>query len=231
MKILTYIGVAPLNRHVNEILSEILRRIEDSGLREESDNIKICVNDSGDFNLLDQDLFRNERYELVRNNHPHEFGALELLWRDSFVHDAHLCYVHTKGITMVGDDRVSDWRRYMSHFVLNEWQERVKDLEDYHCSGVNLQGSPVNILRNPLQWKIQSPLHYSGNFWWSRSDHVRKLPSPLFWTPTTERDKWRIMNEMWLCQSPHSRYKCAWSSGVNHYHQRYEEKNYIKVTR
>lgn len=227
MEIFTYISVAPLNAHVNEILSELLDRIEHHGLYDESRSIKICVNDSGDERLIDQNLLNKSKYELIRTNKPYEFGALELLWSESLVREANFCYVHTKGISRVDNACVSDWRRYMSHFILDDWQRRVEDLEDHHCSGVNLQGDRGDLGYHPFTWgNGRAPLHYSGNFWWSRSDHLGRLPSPTFWTPTNELKKWRMMNEMWLCQIKDSKYKCVWNSGVNHYHQRYEEKNY-----
>jgi len=67
----------------------------------------------------------------------------------------------------------------------------------------------------------------SKGFWWSKSEHIKKLKDPdLFW-PSTDFKKWRIVPEMWVCQIEDSKYHCAWQSNVNHYSQRYTKDNYI----
>jgi len=90
----------------------------------------------------------------------------------------------------------------MSYFNIFKNEECLKNLDTNHAVGVNLHSSP---------------LHFSGNFWWSKSEHIRKLGpcnyetynSPEFWIT-------RVKGE----------YKELWNSGVNHYFQRYEEHNY-----
>lgn len=95
-------------------------------------------------------------------------------------------------------------------------------------TGVNLSGNKNDINENPITWGYEkAPLHYSGNFWWSKSSHIRKLNSPIKWLPSDDYLKWRIMAEMWLCQIE-GNYKNAWSSNVNHYIEKYKKENYIK---
>jgi hypothetical protein len=106
---------------------------------------------------------------------------------------------------------VDDWRKYMSYFVIDKWENRVKELEEYDCTGVNFSEKNNNI-----------PRHYSGNFWWSKSSHIKKNKDIM------ERYPDRMFCEMWLCQSEESKYNSVWNSPINHYIERYTEENYIE---
>lgn len=115
----------------------------------------------------------------------------------------------------------------MSYFNIIKWVDRINDISNHDCSGVNLSGNPEDIIYHPSIWGYgKAPLHYSGNFWWCKSSHIRKLPNPIDWLPDNNYIRWRIMAEMWLCQIDDSKYYNAWHSNVNHYVQNYPIKLY-----
>ena len=77
-------------------------------------------------------------------------------------------YLHSKGVKhylkQKTENNVNDWIEYLCHYNIFHHQTCIKYLEDYDAVGVNLQIK-----------EYEYPLHYSGNFWWSKSSHIKKL--------------------------------------------------------
>lgn len=73
--------------------------------------------------------------------------------------NVHILYLHSKGVLGTSNHQ-NYWRDYMMNYNVNMWKVCVNLLNNnYNTVGVNL-------LYNP---------HYSGNFWWGRSDYIKKL--------------------------------------------------------
>lgn len=91
-------------------------------------------------------------------------------------------YIHTKGVSWPGHEGGKYWRDYMNHYVLRKWMLDVRFLNiGYDTCGVKL----IN-----KGW----PLHYSGNFFWFKSDYVKRL------IPVSMMNrKDRFNAEMWVC--------------------------------
>jgi len=117
-----------------------------------------------------------------------EWETLKVLW--DFCRDAQepwfVLYIHTKGVYR-GGPFSEDWRRMMLYFCVEKWQNALSKFEDPSCLavGCNLKNKrPVrrysehfkahgfDILKSPPMW------HYSGNFWWVRSEAICRLPDP-----------------------------------------------------
>jgi hypothetical protein len=62
-----------------------------------------------------------------------------------------------------------------------------------------------------------APLHYSGNFWWSKSSHIRNLPKIV--------DNYYNTPEF-LVSSIDGVYKSLWHSEVNQYYTPYQANMY-----
>lgn len=82
--------------------------------------------------------------------------------------DANILYLHVKGITQ-NTKKTSDhreaWRKSMEDYVINKWRHCVKELETKELTGTRYLNAPLP--------------HFSGNFWWGRSDYLKNLISPL----------------------------------------------------
>jgi hypothetical protein len=65
--------------------------------------------------------------------------------------------------------------------------------------------------------------HFSGNFWWSKGSHIKKL-QPL------ENDVKYLSPEMWICGT-RGKYFCLHESGVNHYEEEYPLCKYNMVSK
>lgn len=107
-----------------------------------------------------------------------EYPALSFLHDLSKREDCFVYYFHTKGISYqaVGDaDRrfnrfkrnIESWRRMMEFFIFDKWRVAVNTLSDgfdtYGCYRLPPPPRPYYL--------------YAGNFWWSRSEYLRKLPN------------------------------------------------------
>lgn len=228
MKNKVYINVAVMGS-VNYVLSNLLTRIKESGLYDSSDEINLIVN--GDISLISIDL--NDPKYKVYNKHKdtsrHEFPTLDLIWKHSEKEDFNILYLHTKGVSRM-HPFIDDWTNYMSYFNINKWEDRINELENNDTTGVNHFGNPNDINEHPATWGYgKTPMHYGGNFWWSKSSHIRRLPNPYSWIPNEDYGRWRMMNEMWLCQIPNGKYHSAWSSDVDHYQSPYPKELYENV--
>lgn len=110
---------------------------------------------------------------------------------------ADVLYYHTKGVTtdLFSDPEkyrtVTSWRNVMEYFCLEKWPLCLEALKTHDCVGI-LYGEWDNRV-----WKM---VFYSGNFWWSKSEHINNTPSMY------GRDNW-MGCETLVTSIPH-----AWSS-------------------
>ena len=174
-------------------------------LKSENTDINFFVNitPSSDKSSLDSDLYE-KILELTSSisHYPQnhfELSTLSLLYEHakSNPDDLYL-YVHTKGVTRINDKEngdysyknVENWRNIMEYFCIENWQFCVNKLDKYDLVGCNY--IPHSILGVPA--------HFSGNFWWSKSEFIRSLDDPKsFITDFTDRFK----AEFWVGGQKH----------------------------
>jgi hypothetical protein len=149
-----------------------------------------------------------ELLEITCNISLYETHTINLLHKHATESEEefNVLYLHTKGVTRVGDVNVSDWMNYMIYFNIAEYKRCIDLLADYDAVGVNLQTMPK--------------LHYSGNFWWSKSSYIRKLKQCEHIHHNSP--------EFWLTEGKNGKFVSLWHSNVNHYDERYEEDKYKK---
>jgi len=139
----------------------------------------------------------------------HEKITLNILYKDctNTTTDFQVLYIHSKGVKHFNnislEKNVYDWVEYLSYFNIYNANICLNALNKCDAVGVNLQKN-VN---------DHTPLHYSGNFWWSKSSHIRKL--------TDIRDNYYNSPEFWVTSLPGGRYKSLWNSDTHHYNHPY----------
>jgi hypothetical protein len=227
-----FINVAVVGRYEG-VLSDLCGKVVDSGLYDRSKNVYLVVNgdpaamESGGLPRLFAGMDKFVGIHAGPTIDRCEFPTLQLIWDRCASEDITVCYLHTKGVTRQDTPRMRDWTEFLAYFNVERWRDRLSDLSSHDCSGVNLVGNPDDISFPPHTWGYgKAPLHYSGNFWWSKSSHIRRLPPPARWVPDGNYLRWRMMAEMWLCQLPSASYHCAWDSGVDHYASEYPRSMY-----
>ena len=82
-------------------------------------------------------------------------------------------------------------------------------LKKYDAVGVNLQ----------KDIKTYCPLHYSGNFWWSKSNYICKLNPIVYYNYNAP--------EFWLTEKELGVYISLWNSNTHHYNDGYDKNNYV----
>jgi len=156
----------------------------------------------------------------ILGHHPslemYEGFTLNYLWRDASHEDFQVLYLHTKGIThQPRNPNVEDWIVYMLYFLVERHEMCMGKMETNDAVGVNLR--KITIDHRPY------PLHYSGNFWWSSSAHIRRL------VPCEVRQK--FPPELWITSHQGGRYECLWESGHNPYCESYPRWRYVQDRR
>jgi predicted O-methyltransferase YrrM len=213
-RIVIYAHLVDINEHHESINHEIIQRIIDSGLMEHSHLKLFCHYNRESFEWLRVLLAEFDSVEFFYPDvslSDYESQTINEILRDSlgFDDEALILYVHSKGITRPTSVPASDWRRFLLHFNVDRWEDNVALLEHgYDTVGVNL---------------LENPLHYSGNFWWSKSSYIKKLkPVPKFVN--------RIDAELWICSGSPSACE-VFNSNINHYLDEYPEDNYTLMWR
>lgn len=88
--------------------------------------------------------------------------------------DVNVLYYHLKGVTSiqnhsdvnVTNEAVTSWRNVMEYFLIEKWYNCIEMLYNYDSVG--------------CFWNDENhemyPNMYCGNFWWSKSSHIKNLP-------------------------------------------------------
>ena len=193
-----------------EVISNLLFKIHNSGLYNYVNEIRCVIlgdiNNTEIYSVLKQFDKNNKIIIVLRDNNTNLYEKITInkLLEDSQNNnsDAYILYIHSKGVTKPNNKYVLDWVNYMAYFNIYKFDTCFKKLENPFISavGVNLIGQDVN------------PLHYSGNFWWSKMSHIQNLKhitnnyynSPEFWITSNKGN-----------------YISLWNSNVNHYQELY----------
>lgn len=236
------------------IFMEQMKLLEDSGLKDNLENAHFtCITSNRDirwkiFNDLRLKYFPKSEFfpylspnendahmlqQLNTDSSMTENIILHKMWKNAQSTDENVLYLHTKGVTAqkkhleIGDVdtyvKYYYWRNYMQWGVVEKWQDCVEALKTYDTAG-------TEYLREP------SP-HYMGNFWWSKSEHIRKLPDPADkeWFEEIKRNtnhSWlktaanRFRDEMWICSDPNTKSYNVFNVEISPLEQPIKRKSY-----
>ena len=185
-----------------DIVSELLFKIKNSGLYNKIKEIKCIILGNYDDSINDPKIniiFRSNDISLA------EKCSINLIYKDCIMsnEEFNILYIHSKGVKHLNNEfenNIRDWREYMSYFNIYNFDVCLKELDNCNAVGVNLQVS------NDYH------LHYSGNFWWSKSSHIRNL--------NFINDDYYNSPEFWVT-SINGTYKSLWNSNTHHYNSSY----------
>lgn len=184
MKIYGVYFVALIYDNWFEIVSEQLVTLLNSKLftKTEKLHIRIYYEKKNDLELFKSLLPNSDKIMIsYTDKNEHEYGALRVLKNWSKDEDFYCYYFHSKGVSItektyhkhklemeyiVMKNSITSWRRYMEFFLINEYEKCVQFLSlGFDACGVQLRGTPRT-----------NYLHFSGNFWWTKSDYIKVLP-------------------------------------------------------
>jgi beta-1,4-mannosyl-glycoprotein beta-1,4-N-acetylglucosaminyltransferase len=126
--------------------------------------------------------------------------------------NSYILYLHTKGISHTDEilNNVNDWINMMLYFLVEKYEECINQLnKNYDTVGCNYHLATH-----------YCHVHYSGNFWWSKSSYIDKLHL----LDETNVDK--AYAEFWLFKSNPKYYTIHSSGNVHHYFESYPMERY-----
>jgi len=203
MKTIIYIHICCINNY-KELVLEHLEKIKESGLYDVVDEIRFCV-----LGQIDETLIKDKikLWAYSNDNSLYEKFTINTIRNDCMKEDMNVLYLHTKGVTKPNNKMVKSWVDYLCYFNIGQYKKCLELLETNDTVGVNLQD---------IHWQ---QLHYSGNFWWSKSQYIKKLgvcPNQHYNDP-----------EFWLTKDRVGKYISLWHSNCPHYSAIYPPENYV----
>lgn len=169
--------IAMMNEWVSMVTEQETRLIK-SGLLKATEKVIVGIAGDDDVSKWKMSPELASKAVVVRGRlEDYEHLTLSVLHKESRTNDDFKAwYMHTKGISGHGDkEAIRDWRLVMEHFVIDRYEDCIAALSSCDACGVN---------------KRPSPPHFSGNFWWANSSHLKRLPLIT--------DKSRGFAEMWI---------------------------------
>jgi len=199
-----------------------LKQIEDYGLLDAVDEVKVtALGDQTQIDLLDKlshtyqkitvypilnsststDISNDfaKRDDTLEKKFIYETPTIKRIWDDSKEEDFLALYFHSKGASSFlrhfknGDINTFKnyfyWRKYLEWGCLENWSICVNALKEGHeLAGCNYNSHPFP--------------HFSGNFWWARSDYIRTLDdvSNSSWWQSVKQPYFvdRLVDEFWV---------------------------------
>ena len=117
-----------------------------------------------------------------------EFPTINLLKSDCEHDNIKALYVMSKSATTPFTQQQKDHIDVMSYFNITQYKKCLELLNSYDAVGVDYHDHPYK--------------HFSGNFFWTKSSHAKKLPY-LYWEPWRENaplGEERHAAEAWVCK-------------------------------
>lgn len=180
------------------IIQEQLDAIEKSGLLEKTTELLcfIC-----DFKMNVMKLFRpfktKVKFITTTENLYERFALQNFRY---YIHHKdkpyYMYYLHTKGVSHpIEQKEFHERRRNLDYFILEKHELCLRFLHE----GYDVVGTALSLYPS---------LHFSGNFWWTKSSHLDRLPTEIratYYAP-----------EMYICCHPNGNYKSI-CQHTNHY--------------
>ena len=139
-----------------------------------------------------------------------EGQTLKLLWDRCNEVDVDVLYIHGKGTVSLSAP-VANWRDILNHYCITKWASAVAKLQNADVVGIKDSTTETQDLIT------------SGNFWWAKSSHIRKLPDPLLSqqympNPVFHRDgpSYRWAMEYWV-RSNNPSFHCLVDTNTCHF--------------
>lgn len=90
--------------------------------------------------------------------------------------ESYVLYIHTKGVRQAGNNEVIEsWRKMMEYYLIEQGIYCINNLKYVDTIGNNI----INDCCDQKDICYVHPkhcYHFSGNFWWSKSSYIHKLP-------------------------------------------------------
>ncbi|NDE14267.1 hypothetical protein EBZ80_04980 [bacterium] len=196
--------IACIGDYKDIVRSQIVALLE-SGLYDITDKIFCFVTMVTENWILDELREYPKIQIIISPNNEYERFAINGFRPLIPVTEYFLYYFHTKSVTRK-EQCYEDWRVLCDHFTLKRWRVSIELLRYYDCVGILLKNFPM--------------VHFSGNYWWSRSENLQHL-KPI--------EEHYLMPEMFVCSNYKANPVSLHQSGVLHGITEYPASRYETV--
>jgi hypothetical protein len=165
------------------IFEELIECIKSSGLYLLVSKIHLGI--LGDFSVLQDDIFKDDKFNILyydKNKFMFETQTINHIKffceneEEEKEKEIYILYLHTKGVRRAGNEEViKSWRQMMEYFLINKYNDCLKNLTYYNTLGNNLINSFI-FEKEKVSVSDKHTMHYSGNFWWSKKSYIKTLP-------------------------------------------------------
>lgn len=197
----------------------LINCIKQTNLYENTKVIRLgIVNDDGI--IINDEILKDPIFDIIYVGKSLEYERPTLLHmrkKSEEEENTNYFYLHTKGISHFGNKNeqpVIDWINLMLYWNIEHWKLAVEKLKIYDTYGCNYCGTGKK--------------HYSGNFWWSKNNYIRKLSNkigPLYNDP-----------ENWILTFPKNNKYTVYNSGhqgkgkgFGHYAHPFPREEYVNI--
>jgi hypothetical protein len=196
-----------------ERVIQYLDIIKNSGLINDVKYIYICFVGNqlipiNNIDIIEYNMNKNIfLIKISENLSDYEVPTLNFLYNFCKENDNYnVLYLHTKNVGKDINHCIEDQIVYNLHFLIKKWETNINKLIDYDACGVDLRQEPT--------------LHFSGNFWWSKSSYIISLPSPIDFNNLTKYpnplNSLRHNQEFWICYN-NNKFYSNWDCGISVY--------------
>lgn len=114
-------------------------------------------------------LANNPKLDIGRTGMEGDTFELLHTSASNYTSNTNILYIHSKGVTNTGRfcnwESREEWRNSLVNGAINNWRECLDNLKNNPHTGPNYHKN----------YQANSIPHYSGNWWWTTSDHIKKI--------------------------------------------------------
>lgn len=168
---------------------------------------KIIINVLGEIKENCMENYENkEKIEFLYSKSPVDFYELETInilkkYIDNLQENYNILYLHNKGVRKAGnEDVISSWRNMMEYYLIDQYQlcNELLNNNIVNTIGNNIINTFSSEKDNIVCVNKNHCYHYSGNFWWSQSEYIKKLEYINIEKKKEVREKQRYQAENWI---------------------------------
>jgi len=175
----------------------LINSIRQSNLYDNTSVIRIGIVNDGS-SLIKDSILQDSKFQVMYLGKSSQYERPTLLHMRASANtdpaDTLYYYLHTKGLRHFGkkeEPNVISWINLMLYWNIIRWKYATEILKSFSTYGCEFMGN-----------------HYSGNFWWATSSHIKLLPNRI--------ETFYVAPEYWICKvmnKPFCCYKTEFGGG------------------
>lgn len=202
----------------SDVIQDQLNTIVDSGLINVVNNIYINFvgNSIHDIDFL---IKQNNKINIINYTNKYndyERSCLHSLLDWSQTNESNILYIHAKGVSKPKNKNIWNWRKLLEEHIIYKYKDCIDKLKEYDVVGMNfLDGGH----KNQKILNENHCVHFSGNFWWSKTSYIKTLPKIRPDLIDLSKSQYYWLCERWvMVHYPNNKYYEIFSTSKKHFY-------------